>query len=183
MKGQILYAADYDDHYYIFVDDNSLESYWGRKLVDCGYISREVAGCPTSKLTPEIWQNITYGIFRFDFGGDGSNPRGPFTRDYLDTLGDYCVRTTAGSSEGFYMLPNRMKRSSKAPVFADCRKLNGEGYMFFNPRFFHPNAATALAHNEQANIAYGDGRVESMNLPKLREDGFTKFVKDDRNID
>ena len=70
----------------------------------------------------------------------------------------------------------KMKAPTRTPVFADVRKLNGEGFMAFNPRYFHPESATVLAHSQAANIAYADGHVASRGLNELRSEGFTQFV-------
>ncbi len=180
MKAQILYAADHRDYYYVhgMFNGDSPYSYWSNVLIFCGYLNENVVSCPTSTPKPEAWPEATYGIFRFDFGGGGSDPRGPFTKDRLDELGDYSIKVTSAGQEGFFMVPGRMKRASRTPVFADCRKLNGEGYLAFNPRYFYPSSAAALAHNDLCNIAYGDGRVQSMTIAALREESFTKFVKE-----
>ncbi len=184
MKAEILYSGDHEGYYYVYglFNGDAINAYWGSVLIYSGYLSEDVVRCPTSTPNQAIWPETTYGIFRYDFGGSGGDPRGPYTMDKLNELGDYCIRVKPGSVEGYFMVPGRMRNPSAAPVLVDCRKLNGEGFHLFNPRYFHPASATAIPHNDMANVAYGDGHTESRSLPQLRVDGFTKFVKDSYQI-
>ena len=182
LKAEQLYSNDFRDYYYVhgMFNGDAPHSYWNSVLIHSGYLNRKVVSCPGSKPktgADEIgWPEASYGIFRFDFGGSAGDPRGPWSKDYEEELGNYNIRVVSGGIEGYFMTLAKMKAPTRTPVFADVRKLNGEGFMAFNPRYFHPESATALAHSQAANIAYADGHVASRGLNELRSEGFTQFV-------
>ena len=182
LKAEQLYSNDFRDYYYVhgMFNGDAPHSYWNSVLIHSGYLNRKVVSCPGSKPktgADEIgWPEASYGIFRFDFGGSAGDPRGPWSKDYEEELGNYNIRVVSGGIEGYFMTLAKMKAPTRTPVFADVRKLNGEGFMAFNPRYFHPESATTLAHSQAANIAYADGHVASRGLNELRSEGFTQFV-------
>ncbi len=182
LKAEQLYSNDFRDYYYVhgMFNGDAPHSYWNSVLIHSGYLNRKVISCPGSKPktgADEIgWPEASYGIFRFDFGGSAGDPRGPWSKDYEEELGNYNIRVVSGGVEGYFMTLAKMKAPTRIPVFADVRKLNGEGFMAFNPRYFHPASAIALAHSQAANIAYADGHVASRGLNELRSEGFTQFV-------
>ncbi|WP_288592437.1 prepilin-type N-terminal cleavage/methylation domain-containing protein [uncultured Victivallis sp.] len=182
LKAEQLYSNDFRDYYYVhgMFNGDAPHSYWNSVLIHSGYLNRKVVSCPGSKPktgADEIgWPEASYGIFRFDFGGSAGDPRGPWSKDYEEELGNYNIRVVSGGIEGYFMTLAKMKAPTRTPVFADVRKLNGEGFMAFNPRYFHPESATVLAHSQAANIAYADGHVASRGLNELRSEGFTQFV-------
>ena len=173
---QLAYADDFDGLLVVHTWHGGIDKGWSRILWDLKYIDGKSMFCPSTKNKEgdiSIWQSHTYSMHHGKWGGDAwYDPR-------KNLFGDW--KFDKGDSIGFYYAQSRVKAPGIYPLFTDSVFFTGDniGHNFckFAPCSTINNAATSLHHNNNANLAYADGHVETKNETELRADGFTKFSK------
>ncbi len=168
MKGTLLYAGDYED--WILTHKNT-STPWGVVLrANNLYVPRTVGYCPGMKPTTSDYQ--TYGILRSDQGG------------YYDLkkerFGDYAIKYAAPDS--IYYAMRKMRQLTEIPLYVDTQAATasnpatGAGKWAYGPQAFMENAAISDHHSGTANIAFGDGHVDSFGIDALRAMDFKNFI-------
>lgn len=171
MKGEHLYAADFDDHLYFVSKINGTVVYWtdmlkGRqKYVPNG----KVYACPSNPNSPKEYDGWkTYGMYRAGKSGvDGYGDT-----DWQNNTaknGDFVIRIT-GESEFLGYKLSRMKNATGLVMITDSINVStGNPIPQWKPGWFlDDNSGIHTIHKGRANVAFADGHTAGMTAYQLR---------------
>lgn len=194
MKGQQLYAGDYNDMMVYTIAANGGMRSWGEVLKGSKYLSKKVMYCPVVKPSTSYWQ--TSGMIAPSVGWLFKYWLDPYNLGFCSGSGN--VRQVpwfkyegSGTSYTVLILLNKLPNVGALPVYADTMIYTGANqgkscYAFSGDTALD-NSYTSLHHALKANFAFGDGHVEPMTPAKVRKRyyknaGTWRFVVDGTRI-
>lgn len=171
MKGEHLYASDFDDHLYFVAKISGSVVYWPdmlkghRKYVPNG----KIYACSSNPNSPKEYDNWkTYGMYRAGKSGvDGYGDT-----DWQNNIaknGDFVIRITGDSEFLGYKL-NRMKNATGLVMITDSLNIKtGNPIPQWKPGWFlDDNSGIHTIHKGRANVAFADGHTAGMTAYQLR---------------
>ena len=171
MKGQQLYASDFDDHFYFVSNIAGTVYYWTdmlngmRKYVPDG----RVFFCSSNSKSPKEYNNWkAYGMYRAGKRG----VEGYGDTDWQDNTarnGDFVIRI-GGAGEFIGYKVSRMKGASGFVLITDSVNINtGAPVLQWKPGWFlDDNSGIHMLHKGRANCAFADGHVAAKTAFQLR---------------
>ena len=195
MKGQQLYAGDFNDMIVYTIAANGGMLPWGEVLDRYKYLAKKSMFCPAVKSSDSYWRTCgmispaTGWLFRYWLN--------PNNLGYCSGAGDlekvpwFKYIKEAKESYSLLILLNKLPRVSALPVFADTMIYSGTNRGKSNYAFSGDTALdgsyTSLHHAMKANFAFGDGHVEAMTPVKVRwryykNAGIWRFVVDGTHV-
>ncbi len=173
LKGQQLYASDFDDHFYFVSDTAGTILYWTdmlyriRKYVPDG----RVFSCSSNPNSPKKYDGWkAYGMYRA--GKRGVDGYGDTDwQNNVTRNGDFVVRT-AGTGEFLGYKINRMKGASEFVLITDSVNIStGAPVLQWKPGWFlDDNSGIHMLHKGRANSAFADGHVAAKTAFQLRRE-------------
>ena len=187
MKGELLYASDFDDHIYFVSKINGTAWYWTDMLKQrLKYVPNgKLFACPSNPNSPKEYDGWKgYGMYRA--GKSGVDGYGD-TDWQANTAknGDFVIRISGDNEFIGYQL-NRMKNSSGFALIADSIDVRSKTPVIqWKPGWFlDDNCGIHTIHKERANTAFADGHVASRTALQLRRETtlpvkctYTEFMK------
>lgn len=173
MKGQLLYASDFDDHFYFVSNIAGSIYYWTDMLHKIrGYVPNgRVFSCPSNPKSPKKYDSWkAYGMYRAGKRGvDGFGDT-----DWQDNTarnGDFVIRI-GGAGEFLGYKVSRMKGVSRFVLIADSINVNtGVPVPQWKPGWFlEDNSGIHMLHKGRANCAFADGHVAAKTARQLRRE-------------
>ena len=173
MKGQQLYASDFDDHFYFVSNIAGTVYYWTdmlngmRKYVPDG----RVFFCSSNSKSPKEYNNWkAYGMYRAGKRG----VEGYGDTDWQDNTarnGDFVIRI-GGAGEFIGYKVSRMKGASGFVLITDSVNINtGAPVLQWKPGWFlDDNSGIHMLHKGRANCAFADGHVAAKTALQLRRE-------------
>ena len=173
MKGQLLYASDFDDHFYFVSNIAGKVYYWTDMLHKIrGYVPNgRVFSCPSNSKSPkkyDCWK--AYGMYRA--GKRGVDGYGDTDwQDNTTRNGDFVIRI-GGTGEFIGYKVSRMKGVSRFVLIADSINVNtGVPVPQWKPGWFlDDNCGIHMLHKGRANCAFADGHVAAKTALQLRRE-------------
>ena len=173
MKGQQLYASDFDDHFYFVSNIAGTVYYWTdmlngmRKNVPDG----RVFFFSSKYKSPKKYNNWkAYGMYRAGKRG----VEGYGDTDWQDNTarnGDFVIRI-GGAGEFIGYKVSRMKGASGFVLITDSVNINtGAPVLQWKPGWFlDDNSGIHMLHKGRANCAFADGHVAAKTALQLRRE-------------
>jgi len=173
MKGQLLYASDFDDHFYFVSNIAGKVYYWTDMLHKIrGYVPNgRVFSCPSNSKSPKKYDGWkAYGMYRA--GKRGVDGYGDTDwQDNTTRNGDFVIRI-GGTGEFIGYKVSRMKGVSRFVLIADSINVNtGVPVPQWKPGWFlDDNCGIHMLHKGRANCAFADGHVAAKTALQLRRE-------------
>lgn len=194
MKGQLLYASDFNDVLVYTIAANGGMRPWGEVLDTGKYLSKKSMYCPTVKPSASYWK--TSGMIAPSQGWLFRYWMDPYNLGYCSGSGDlkkvpWFKYEGGGVSYTVLIQLPKLPNAGALPVFADTMTYTGANqgmscYAFSGDTALD-DSYTSLNHAMNINFAFGDGHTEAMTPGKIRaryhkNAGTWRFVVDGTRV-